>query len=481
MSRKKIVESFQRFSNSSLWRLQEAAYSQFGPSAWSEKGVPFYLTSNPWTADAYLSIVRGFIQDLIDKGVEGPLYIFDLGAGSGRFGYLFLKGLELFASEGKVGKLHLHYVMTDIVEQNLTFLKTHPLLKPFIEKGLLKVAHFKHDQKEKRLTLRPSQKTLECLGEHSDAPIVLIANYYFDTVPQELYQVRDGELFQGLVALKIDEEIYERSEPELISKVELSFSYEKSDDLKISPWKSLLKGHVEELEGATFLFPTGSLETLAFFEKFTSGPRLLLAGDQAFATLEQLRGGGEPQLALHGTFSLPVSYYSIRRYVEQGGGRAWLPLNPEPAFTNLVAILSTDSAWGETRNAFNRSMQFFDPWSYWKLIEHFEGKAETLQELLLLICLGKGDPMTFHAQYNRIRKWVIGATSSEKKALLEVIGLVAEQFFPVGVFDADFLMNLGVLCIDLGALGEARKLFERALTLGGHEEMILRNMRLISS
>lgn len=473
MIQKSFVDPFKKFSKSYLWELQETAYRQFGPSAWSEKGVPSYLTSNPWTANAYFQVIRGFIEDLMEKKIAGPLYIFDLGAGSGRFGYLFLKALEGFSSEGRAGQLNLHYVMTEIAEKNLLFLEKHPLLKPFIDKGILEFTYFKHSQ-ESELLLYPSQKVWKA----SQAPVVLIGNYYFDTVPQALYRVESGELFDGEVSLKIEkrEELIEA----LISDAKLTFSYKKSDDLKNSPWKNLLEEHVNELEGATFLFPEGAFETLAYFEKFAKGPCLLLAGDQAFATLEQLRKCGEPQLALHGTFSLPVSYYSIKRYIQQKGGEAWLPFRPDPSFTNLVGVISSDPSWEKTKNAFYQSIYFFDSWCYWKLIEQFETKVERLQDLLSLLRLGRGDPMTLHANFNKIREMIKNASSDEKETLLDLIGLSADYFFPIGLFDADFLVNLAVLCVDLEATSQAKKLLEKALSLGGHREIILNNLRAIS-
>ena len=60
------------------------------------------------------------VKDLKKNGYQGKVYLFDLGAGTGRFGFLFLKEWEL------VG-LDLVYVMTDFVEENLKFLENHSI------------------------------------------------------------------------------------------------------------------------------------------------------------------------------------------------------------------------------------------------------------------------------------------------------------------------------------------------------------------
>lgn len=464
---KKTLESFKKFSESALWKFQEEAYKEYGPSAWSEKGIPFYLTSNPWTVDAYFNTVRGFIHDLIEKKVKGPLYIIDLGAGSGRFGYLFLKALRKYAPDRKMGLIDLCYVMTDMAEKNLAFLKSHPLLQNDIDEGFLQFAFFKHNQNEESLVLYPSKKKLQL----RDCPLVLMANYYFDTVPQELYRVQDGVLLEGHVAIEIDKSMRE-PEVEWIPKLELIFKYAQGEDIRQSPWKAVLEKHLKELEGNTFLFPVGALETIAFFKEKTSAPCLLLSGDQAFSTLEQLKTSGEPKLALHSTFSLHVSYYTIKQYIEKKGGQVLFPLHPDPAFTNMGAILSQDSDWKWTKGEFNSAFTPFSPWDYWKLVERFEKTAENLSDYLLLLRLGKGDPMTFYANFEKIRALVKDATPNEKQLLIDLIELAADQFFPVGAFDADFLTNLGELLIDLRALDQAKALLEKALKYGARKPSI---------
>src|ERR1700733_60938 len=93
------VEENKRLSESILWDLQTAAYRQFGPSAWASKGVPFYLTSNPLIAKQFSHVILGYLRDCMDSraatplDLSEPIYLFDLGAGSGRFGYLCIKHL----------------------------------------------------------------------------------------------------------------------------------------------------------------------------------------------------------------------------------------------------------------------------------------------------------------------------------------------------------------------------------------------------
>ena len=65
---------------------------------------------------------------------ERAVTIVELGAGSGRFAYLFLKALtELLAVSG--GDVRFRYVMTDFTETELRFWRGHSSLRPFVERA----------------------------------------------------------------------------------------------------------------------------------------------------------------------------------------------------------------------------------------------------------------------------------------------------------------------------------------------------------
>jgi hypothetical protein len=86
-----VLEHKQRLSRSILWKLQRDFFSRRGIEAWKQDGVPHFITSNPFIADAYAKLAFAFLRDCrpeLDPGQ--PFYILELGSGHGRFGYLFL-------------------------------------------------------------------------------------------------------------------------------------------------------------------------------------------------------------------------------------------------------------------------------------------------------------------------------------------------------------------------------------------------------
>ena len=75
------------------------------------------------------------------------------------------------------------YVMTDFTERNLSFWEAHASLRPFVDAGVLDWTLFDCTSSD-ALELRVSGTRLATgAGTH----MVAIANYLFDTIPQELY------------------------------------------------------------------------------------------------------------------------------------------------------------------------------------------------------------------------------------------------------------------------------------------------------
>ena len=95
-----VLEAAMPLSRSMVWRLQRTFYSDQGIDAWSRSRVPQSVTTSPIIARAYARIVLGYwrdIQSILEP--SQPLYLVELGAGSGRFAYRFLKALTALLDE----------------------------------------------------------------------------------------------------------------------------------------------------------------------------------------------------------------------------------------------------------------------------------------------------------------------------------------------------------------------------------------------
>src|SRR5437899_12721833 len=101
---RRAAEALERnvpLSQSLIWRRQRDFYVQRGLRAWSEDQVPAYITNNPFFAEICAAVVFGFLKDCMASSdgdrmpptPENPLRILELGAGTGKFSYLFLRRL----------------------------------------------------------------------------------------------------------------------------------------------------------------------------------------------------------------------------------------------------------------------------------------------------------------------------------------------------------------------------------------------------
>src|SRR6266571_1012077 len=136
-----VLESALPLARSMVWHLQRTFYADQGIAAWSH--VPQSITTSPIIARAYARIVLGFLRDMrawLDP--DQPVYIVELGAGSGRFAYRFLKAFTALLEE--VSRVHQRvvYVMTDASPSVIDYWRDNPRLKPFVEAGVLDFAHF---------------------------------------------------------------------------------------------------------------------------------------------------------------------------------------------------------------------------------------------------------------------------------------------------------------------------------------------------
>src|SRR4051794_36001344 len=89
-----VLEAATPLARSMVWHLQRTFYSDQGIEAWTRSRVPQSVTTSPIIAHAYARIVFGYLRDTratrATLDPNEPVYLVELGAGSGRFAYRFL-------------------------------------------------------------------------------------------------------------------------------------------------------------------------------------------------------------------------------------------------------------------------------------------------------------------------------------------------------------------------------------------------------
>src|SRR5947209_15608038 len=120
-----VLGEKQRLSESLLWQVQRNFYTQHGADAWRSGSLPFEITSNPYIARAYARAVYGFWRDT-GRQPGLSLRIVELGAGHGRFAFLFLTEFTKLHRELSPPGTAFQYVVTDVSHRDLESLARHP-------------------------------------------------------------------------------------------------------------------------------------------------------------------------------------------------------------------------------------------------------------------------------------------------------------------------------------------------------------------
>lgn len=505
-----LVEGGRRLSESMLWELQRAFYAREGLAAWKPKAVPFYITSNAFTARAYARTVAGLLRDLAAAGPElfdrsAPVYLVELAAGSGQFACLFLRRLrELRDAIPALRGLDLRYVMTDFARTNVDAWPGHERLAPFFEQGLLDCAAFDLES-DRELRLRSG--AVLAAGALRN-PLVVIANYAFDSTAQDAFQVENGFLHERLVSVYSTREEPDRGDPAMLPRVALRWASVPVAGRRFEDplAERVLERCRRELPVASFLVPTGALRCVRVLWEMTGGRLALLCGDKAVSRTDELERAGPPGFYVHGggCFSFQLNLHALALYFEAGGGRALVGGSRDQrfkvgAYLGPLPGLRTD----ETALAFHEAQEEFSPADYYALVY---GLRSTLQDaplevLLAQLRLGAHD-------YELVFSWrdVLARRAPEAPAwlqaeLAEALDRVWDEYFPTQrdlAFEiarillavkrperalffcreslrlagphALTLLSAAYACVLLGRDEEARALLQQSIALDGANE-----------
>ncbi len=170
-------------STSKIWGIGNSFYQTSGPDAWGEGKVPYSITHHHALVDYYTDVLVRLIASEKRAG-RLPVSVMELGAGTGHFAWKLLSALDRRLTDGLSAGL-LRYEMTDLAAENLRFAHSHPRLRPFFERGILRERVLKLGEE---LDSDPARAG-EGLGK-----LVVIANYVIDSTPQDIFYIENGEI-----------------------------------------------------------------------------------------------------------------------------------------------------------------------------------------------------------------------------------------------------------------------------------------------
>ncbi len=471
------VEASTLFSESLIWQLNRDYYKEIGIDAWSSGIVPHHMTSNAMVGKTYAELILAFLKDLAAKGqTKETVYMLELGAGHGRLAFHILKHLEKIQPLITEDLPPFCYVISDIIEENLNFFQTHTQFQSYFEKGVLEVAYF-DAVATKELYLRHSKKTV--LPNSLHQPILALANYFFDSIPSDLFLIQNKGISACSVELQSPTNPAEMDVATLIDTVEVSFHKKLLDKpfYKDVSSNDLLESYKELLVNTHLFFPKKSLDCIANLQNLSTKGLMVITMDKGYHEVHDLEKKGEPDIIIHGSFSLWVNYHALGAFCEKQGGKVLFP-----AFSSFylemgcLMFLPDAEKYEETNAAYQRCVNDFGPddFNSIKKLTYQNIARLTIVELIAFLRLSAYDSGLFHTLLPRLKQVVKRITFNERRRFAQTMHQTWEMYFNIDE-PFDLAYEMGGIFYDLGFYKEALTYFKYSTTKYGEKADIYYN------
>ncbi|MTI29645.1 tetratricopeptide repeat protein [Xanthovirga aplysinae] len=457
------------FSESIIWDFQRKYYSRSGVNAWRKGEVPHYVTSNSVMGKTYAQLVLAFLKDLSQEGkTKETVYLLELGAGHGRLCYHFFKHFEKLYTPFSDQIPAFCYILSDFAESNISFLKNHPHLKPYVEKGCLDFALFDCTQ-SKEIQLQHANISIK---ERSlEQPLIAVGNYFFDSIPQELFYIKNGKLYQGLISLKEkDKRTADGHKATNLEKLQVNYSY---SPLFKPPYKEtylneLLSDYLDKFSNTHVLFPYIGIRCLHQLQRLSKKGLLLITADKGYHREASLKGRKAPLLVHHhGCFSLTVNYHAIKKYCENRGGLALFPGHSVNSINlGCLLFLPNPAQFIETKVAYEYLVNDYGPDDYFSIKKTLERNfsSMSLPNIMAALRCSGYDARLFGQMFSRIMK-ILSKEKIRKEdaqSFIEMTDRIWDMYYPIGERN-DLAYQIARLLYQLGAYKQSVSYFQYSM------------------
>ena len=334
-------------------------------------------------------------------------------------------------------------------------------------------------ERDEQLLLIHSREVLS--SETLRNPLVVIANYLFDSIPQDSFSIADGQLCENLLTLTTPEAELDPTDPEILSRLKLEFERNPVtagyyDD---PTWNRLLLDYKQRFSSVDFLFPTAALRCIRNLNRLTNRRLLLLSGDRGYRSDEALlQGEGRPTISVHGSFSMMVDYQILGEYCRLLGGQVMHPQHTHESL-NVSAFMFGNSGddFVETRLAYDEAIEKLGPDDFFTLKSGVEAvyHSLTLEQLLAFLRLSGWDYKRFWECLPIFKARLDQITSNQKQQLHEAILNVWESYLPIGEAN-DLAFDMGTLLLEMDLFPAALEFLQHSVDLYGEAPGTTYNM-----
>jgi tetratricopeptide (TPR) repeat protein len=466
------LEQQVRFSKSLLWQYQRNYFDKKGINAWARGEVPYYITSNTLIAKSYAEITLRYLQDSLENDViniKEPIYMFELGTGSGKFSYLFISQLTKLLQEFKLDHLKFCYVLTDFTENNIDYWQQHPQFQPFLQQGILDFALFKIGETEsihlikRNITLDPNS----CKN-----PILAIGNYIFDTVPHDAFRIKNKQLEESLISINTPQDNLADNEPVSLDKLETAFTYR---EINLPYYDNNLLDNIllyyqEHFSGGNFLIPIGAISAIDALRALSKNRLFFITGDKGYTSLESMEDLDAPHIAFHGSFSMMVNFDFLGRYIKNLRGDTLLADDYAGMKISLLSLGQIFADLPETSWANEQFNRHFSTKEFLILKNKIIDDASNLdlEQIIALLKLSYWDADIFMSLSTRLSDIVNQAGRSHLRALRAGLKEIANHYYFIKN-NKNVYFELARVFHLIGDLNDAINYYQKSLEFFGDD------------
>ncbi len=426
------VEQAVPLAKSMLWQINRQFYEQQGVEAWNQR-VPFQVTSNPSIAHAYAQMVIRFMQDY-QKGPSfkagEPFYILELGAGHGRLSYYMVKHLLALRQRLQLQHVQFVYVITDLAPKNIAWCEQHEAMANYQAQGLVDYAVYNVEEpaqiqlKNSGRVIDPQQATLN--------PIIVLANYVFDSLSQSLFKYANGQWHTALATIATYDTHMANGLPTDPEQLQLTYTYQPvAPQEQPTVLQALLQQYEKQYSSGYFLVPVGALNCIAHLMGCAANRLFLLATDKGMNRSNELIDQTEYVSGGFYNASMLVNFKVLDDYFQSVGGQAYHQPTEQSVLTSAFVQGVPPGQLPETQQAIDTHIGISGPGNNYSLLTHLINTNSycSFETLMAQFWASHWDPFVFQTMLGTILNNMQQPAPNARADLMAAMQKIGNNFY----------------------------------------------------
>ncbi len=425
-----------RFSQAPIWQRQQAEFQERGIDIWRSGSLPDYTTNNPLIAERYARVVLAFLADWAQAHPTRleRVYLVELGAGSGQLAFNFLKAFVPMVRSYPLELPELTYVITDFTQEIVAFSASHSRFASYQQRYMVDFAVWDAESSE-TLRLLTSGEVIQ--PQSLVTPLLLIANYFFATIRQDMFYFSAGSMFDVYIPDVVAETIVSDDGSQFGELYDPAYRQRTTAPYQDDVLNAICTDYQQALSAAHVLLPYIGIACLKRLRALSQQGFFMLSTDIGYVTERQLNGLKMPPL-FHkkSAFYLTANYHAILSYFQRQGGQALVTSHRHPNLTTVgLLALSEPEAYGrQTQSVFLDAIEAYGPDDIYELAHLLEARYDfmTLGQAKMTLRLNRYDPRVFARLTKRLCQLLADASEQETEETLAMLPQIENMYYPLG-------------------------------------------------